>query len=365
MAPNVLYPRMMGGPGGFMPPQVPQMPPSPPMPPALSQPEMAASQGRSRMSGFFGDLLAPEVALPMAGAMMMGDTPGQSFGGALTLAGQGLGAQRERREAKQEKNKTRAWLLQQGLSDADADAAMSNPAILSHYLKAAKGGGNGPASVQEWEYFNSLSPEDQARYLRMKRATPYLDLGTHFASPDPTRPGEIAGAPIVKENYQEKFDQAAGGAAGKAQGEARATYDSMMSKMPGLEYTVSELDRLANTATYTIGGQLIDQAMKQAGMEPREAAVARAQYTAIVANQILPLLRDTFGAQFTAEEGERLLATLGDPNMSPQEKQAVLKAFIEQKRRDIEALARQTGQAPAAPSSPQRLRFNPATGELE
>jgi hypothetical protein len=71
------------------------------------------------------------------------------------------------------------------------------------------------------------------------------------------------------------------------------------------------------------------------------------------------------------------MATLGDPDKSPQEKQAVLKAFIEQKRRDIEALARQSGvDAPAytpppdaltapAPDAKPRLRYNPDTGELE
>ena len=92
-----------------------------------------------------------------------------------------------------------------------------------------------------------------------------------------------------------------------------------------------------------------DGANNRGEVDPREAAVAREQYIATVNNQILPMLRDTFGAQFTVQEGESLKATLGAPNKSPQEKQAVLKAFIEQKKRDVEALGIQSGQITPSP----------------
>jgi hypothetical protein len=136
---------------------------------------------------------------------------------------------------------------------------------------------------------------------------------------------------------------------GNSQGEARAAYNSMASKMPGLEAVVKDLDVLADKATYTGAGQVLDLGRKQLGMAPRDAAVARAQYISTVDNQVLPLLRDTFGAAFTQREGETLRDTLGDPDKSPQEKKVVLRSFIEQKRRDLAALASQSGQAPAAP----------------
>lgn len=157
-----------------------------------------------------------------------------------------------------------------------------------------------------------------------------IDLGTQWGIFDKKsgsiigyQPKDIAGAERAKVE-------------GKGQGEASESLKSMQSKMPGLEKVVKELDDLSNKATYTVGGKMIDFATRQAGLEPRESAVARARYTAMVDNQILPLLRDTFGAQFTQKEGESLKATLGDPDLSPQEKQAVLKSFIEQKRRDVE-----------------------------
>jgi hypothetical protein len=142
---------------------------------------------------------------------------------------------------------------------------------------------------------------------------------------------------------------AAGAKRGAATGEAQASLASLRSKMPGLEAVVRDLDELSEKATYTLAGQAVDYMRRQAGAEPREAAVARKQYISMVDNQILPMLRDTFGAQFTQKEGESLKATMGDPDASPKEKQAVLKAFIEQKRRNIEAAAAEAGPSTAAP----------------
>lgn len=131
---------------------------------------------------------------------------------------------------------------------------------------------------------------------------------------------------------------------GKTQGENLDLLNSMQSKLPGLEAVVQKLEGLADQATYTMAGGLYNEASKQLGFGATKGAVARTEYVSTVANQVLPLLRDTFGAAFTAAEGERLLATLGDPDTTPDEKKAVLRTFIDQKKRDIEGLARQTGQ---------------------
>ena len=146
------------------------------------------------------------------------------------------------------------------------------------------------------------------------------------------------------------YNKARSAAEGKAAGEDTASFDSLSSKMPGLRDVVTNLDGLAGRATYTYAGQALDAGMKQIGMEPRNAAVARAEYVAVVDNQVLPLLRDTFGAAFTVKEGETLRATLGDPNKSPKEKQVVLRAFIDQKERDVSALKARTGSKGGASS---------------
>lgn len=162
-----------------------------------------------------------------------------------------------------------------------------------------------------------------------------LDLGTHYRITDTTT-GQTWDEP--KQNEQAARDTAVGANLGKADAENIAAADSLASKMPGLQTVVGELSELAKTATYTQTGQLIDTIARETGAVPGEAAVARTKYIAMVDNQVLPLLRDTFGAAFTVKEGETLRATLGDPNKAPAEKQAILEAFIEQKVRDLEAM---------------------------
>ncbi|OCP36733.1 phage tail tip lysozyme [Ensifer sp. LC163] len=152
-----------------------------------------------------------------------------------------------------------------------------------------------------------------------------------------------------KQNREAERDKAIGSGEGKVQAEKQAEYDSITSKMPGLYSVVDRLSQLAEGATYTMAGRALDYGIGQLGMEPRDAAVARAEYTAIVDNQILPLLRDTFGAQFTNEEGLRLARTLGDADKSPTEKSALLRAFIQQKERDIQALGTQIGKGAGQP----------------
>lgn len=129
---------------------------------------------------------------------------------------------------------------------------------------------------------------------------------------------------------------------GKEVGEAGAKLSSMEAQFPRLNEVVKELSDLGKKATYTKAGQLGDTLMREAGQEVSPGAIARSEYISKVDNEILPLLRQTFGAQFTQKEGESLKTTLGDPNKSPKEKDAVLRSFISQKKAEIASLRRQT-----------------------
>lgn len=140
----------------------------------------------------------------------------------------------------------------------------------------------------------------------------------------------------------------AGASQGKADVVASSEVKEMERNMPGLLTVVDQLNGLADTATYTMAGQGRDYVKKQLGLDPGDGAVARAEYIAVVDNQVLPLLRQTFGAAFTAKEGDTLRATLGDPDKSPAEKKAVMEAFIAQKKRDLMARG---GELPAASQS--------------
>jgi len=78
-------------------------------------------------------------------------------------------------------------------------AAGMDPNAAFQALLKPKSGDAMPANIREWEYFNALPPEQQSEYLRMKRANPYLDLGTGFGQPDPVNPGALGG-PVIPKN---------------------------------------------------------------------------------------------------------------------------------------------------------------------
>lgn len=223
------------------------------------------------------------------------------------------------------------------------------------------GGANAPSNVQEWEYYSQLPPDQQSQYLTMKRSNSPLNIGTGFVTQDMANPGNIIGAPIAIENRQEAYDTGYGAVEGKADAESAALAESIQSKMPGLRTVIDDLTALADTATYTQSGQAMDAVKRELGLPVGQGAIDRSSYIAIVDNQVLPLLRDTFGAAFTQKEGESLRATLGDPNKSPAEKKAILNAFIAQKERDVAGMqSRAAGQGGG-----QNFVYNPATGKLE
>lgn len=163
--------------------------------------------------------------------------------------------------------------------------------------------------------------------------------------------GQIAGAKAgASQNAQNQSDyqwkpqiaQATESAKGRAG--TQSELNERVASLPQLEETVARLSELGRVATYTTTGRVYDAARRELGLDPRAEAVARKEYLSLVDNQILPLLRQTFGAQFTQKEGESLKATLGDPNATPEEKDAVLRSFIDQKKATIETMQRQMGQ---------------------
>lgn len=151
---------------------------------------------------------------------------------------------------------------------------------------------------------------------------------------------------------------------GKARGEKIALLNSANSKLPQLLDTVNRLSDLGQKATYTSAGLVTDFARRELGINPRESAVARASYISTVDNQILPLLRDTFGAAFTQKEGESLKVTLGDPNKSPAEKEAVLQSFIQQKVATLNSSAQEVGMNPINPTLITKGKYSLVGGQL-
>lgn len=214
-----------------------------------------------------------------------------------------------------------------------------------------------PSMVNEYKFWSQLPKGDQEKYLQVKRAQKFLDVGEGFVAPTMTDP--TVTKPVVKRElkpteelpYISKKGEAA--KTGAALGTAKVELADMEASLPSLIDVTSKLSRLGKVATFTKAGQARDAAARQFG-GTTEGAVARADYIATVNNEVLPLLRQTFGAAFTAQEGESLKITLGDPNSSPAEKEAQLNAFIESKKNQIKSKKRRIEGQPTAPKLPKK-----------
>ncbi len=156
--------------------------------------------------------------------------------------------------------------------------------------------------------------------------------------------------------------------AAKSTQEKLADFKTQAAQLPMLMDVVNKLNNLADQASFTIGQRGTDALFTSGLGIETQGDTARQEYIATVRNVVLPLLRSTFGAAFTAKEGESLLETLGNPNATPAAKKATLNAFIEQKVRNLQTSAQEAGvELPENLTKPQPkvLRFNPATGKLE
>lgn len=256
-----------------------------------------------------------------------------------------------------------------------------------------------PAAVRTYQFYQKLNPSQREEFHRVQRSQPFINTGTHMVQP-PYQPGyqsvtasqpTESGARVytdtetgeefalpnpvitpggqayeIKPKASEMPDFRAAQTAAvegvKSERERESELADLEATYPRLMALVDELSGLGEKATYTLAGQLANTARRQLGMDPGEGAIARREYIAKVDNEILPLLRSTFGAQFTEREGQSLKATLGDPDASPQEKDAVLRSFIKSKYEQIQTKARRAGRDPAAavkpPSSSNTVPFS-------
>lgn len=134
--------------------------------------------------------------------------------------------------------------------------------------------------------------------------------------------------------------------------DSESQLSAMEANLPTLNQTVSALKELGKIATYTTAGKVYDTAVRELGLSVPKGATARAKYIATVSNEVLPLLKATFGAAFTKAESDKLEATLGDPDMSPDEKDAQLDAFVESKMRQVESLRSAGGRMQSPATTP-------------
>lgn len=253
--------------------------------------------------------------------------------------------------------------------------------------KAANGGGDMPAAIQiANEIQKAIKAGDFQRANILAQSQKMFDKGINGFNPSgnadvisgyiPSISGIEGGKSGAKEQAKKDVDLTMNpqieeatnrqGVVGTATGNAIGSLNDQTSQLPRLEQVAQQLSDIGKKATYTTAGRVLNAGKRELGLPVGEGAVARTEYISKVDNEILPLLRQTFGAQFTAREGDTLRSTLGDPNKSPEEKDAVLRSFIDQKKAQIGVLQQRTGQAPQlpnqAPIAPQGIDYKSKYG---
>lgn len=81
-----------------------------------------------------------------------------------------------------------------------------------------------PANVQEWEYFQRLSPEDKQKFIEMKRGEKYLDAGTQFVNP---RTRDVISKDLAGAEKAKEVGTAQGKQAASAQGDISAAEQAL------------------------------------------------------------------------------------------------------------------------------------------
>ena len=117
----------------------------------------------------------------------------------------------------------------------------------------------------------------------------------------------------------------------------------MEAAMPAVTDVKNELIELSDIATSTLGGKAFDAIVKQSGFGSTKGADAKAKMIAIVDNQVLPLIKQTFGGAPSLEEVRSLKSSLVDPEASPAQRKAQIEAFFAQQQRNVEVKQRQLG----------------------
>lgn len=210
-----------------------------------------------------------------------------------------------------------------------------------------------PSAVREHKYFMTevvpQGPKAVDQYLNLRRAPKILDYGGGFGAVSPSDPSIVTGIQekTLKPEQEIPYieEKAITTVTGRETGGEQAELSTMEANLPNLHNIVGKLGKLGQIATYTSAGKARDILLRESGMGMSEGGIARKEYMSMVSNEILPLLRITFGAAFTVPEGKELKSTLGDPDATPAEKNAVLKSFINSKIEQIKSKRRRVGTA--------------------
>ncbi len=215
-----------------------------------------------------------------------------------------------------------------------------------------------PANIQEWNIYNKMSPEDQQRFIEMKRANKYLDLGTGFVNPSTgqTVQKDLQGAERLK-----KIGEAEGTATGSAPADI-AVMDDALTLLDDIKNDPS-LDIATGFSSYGnvipgTPGYDFQQKVNQAKSGAFLTAIQKMRGMGSLSNAEGETATKAVTRMGTALSRDAFLAALAD-----------YERIVKRGRKKAEDMLAKygNGQTPqAAPSGQGKVpKYNPQTGEFE
>lgn len=134
-----------------------------------------------------------------------------------------------------------------------------NRQLLQAKIRNLQAGGEQPSNIREWNVYNRMSPEDQQRYLTMKRAQQWKDTGLEFVLPgaaDPTTRAASMPKDVAGKEAQEQIGQARGKFISSYPQTAMAL-ESLNAKRDIVQTEIKAAkEKLSSTSTGVIGSAL-------------------------------------------------------------------------------------------------------------
>lgn len=300
--------------------------------------------------------------------------------GQALLAGQQARAQTQDRMQKQKLQDAQIAALSAKENPnpfGQVDAAKYTPESISKFERSHDYGdlevdpkvamGSIPATLQEWEYYNKLRPEDQKRFLELKRSQQTYALG------------EVGGAPGAFNRQQGTFTPlatTAQEAAGK--GEVAGAVASSQAKgtaQGGAEFDLPRVQQNVTQALDTIDklikspglGSITGLASKIPIIPGTDQAAADALAKQVEGQTFLQAFQSLKGGgAITETEGQKGTAAIARLQRA-QSKEDYVTALKDARaifQTGLDRISKQAGVTPdAAPVV--RRKFNPATGKIE
>jgi hypothetical protein len=198
----------------------------------------------------------------------------------------------------------------------------------------AKSGGNMPSSVQEWEYFNKLDPQAQARFLEMKRNPQIMNLGGSQAvrAPGGGISEQYAVTPKITETpgYQAAQAQAVETAkAGvKVGSEMTATDRKADTDFAEIQKLTTRAAELLDVATSGKGEALVSSGKRVFGISDKTTQ-ADASLN-VIAGQLTGKVPRFEGPQSDADRilYQKMAGDVGNPDIPAEDRKAALNTML-------------------------------------